>query len=370
MDNKAFLPEYEEALVASGLVDGIEDVAALDPLPHRIAEGKCLCRRGERADQLWIIVHGAVAVRSDQKTLYVRKSNEVVGEQNIMRPGGRRTFDLVADEVQVEVLSIQRDRIFAHPNVDLLWRNIAKILSLKLMAATTQVVGLMKQIENDAHILHAYTNDYALSRRLSTGGRYLTDYRVEHAVIWFSDIVDFGGLALKLSPMRAADLVQELFNVQVEAISSHTGHVDKFIGDGLMAFWILPSTSMKRRREACDLALAAAIEAVDGVSKICVGTKPLRIRIGLHVGEVLSGDFGSSSRHQFTLIGSNVNLAARLQQVPTTGLVGSADELGSIRVSRQFYDSLSKASQVHLDRSETVDVKSVGQLTFHYSVLT
>ena len=56
-----------------------------------------------------------------------------------MRPGGRRTYDLVADEVQVEVLSIQQDRIFAHPNVDLLWRNIAKILSLKLMSATTQV---------------------------------------------------------------------------------------------------------------------------------------------------------------------------------------------------------------------------------------
>ena len=350
MDNKTFLPEYEEALVASGLVDGIEDVAALDPLPLRIAEGKYLCRRGEKADQLWIIVQGAIAVCSDQKTLYVRKSNEVVGEQNIMRAGGRRSYDLVADEVQVEVLAIHRDRIFAHPDVNLLWQNIAKILSLKPMAATTQVVGLMEQIRNDAHILRAYTNEYALSRRLSAGGRYLTDYRVEHAVIWFSDIVDFGGLALKLSPMRAADLLQEFVNVQVETISSHGGHVDKFIGDGLMAFWILPSANSRRRREACDGALVAAIEVVDGVSAICVGTKPLRIRIGLHVDEVLSGDFGSSSRHQFTLIGSNVNLAARLQQVSTPASAGNTDEFGSIRVSQHFYDSLSNASQIHLDR--------------------
>lgn len=370
MDSKAFLPEYEEALAASGLVDGIEDVAALDPLPHRIAERQYLCRRGERADQLWIIVHGAVAVRSDRKTLYVRRSNDVVGEQNIMRPGGRRSYDLVADEVQVEVLVIHRDRISTHPNVDLLWRNIAKILSLKLMAATTQIVGLMEQIQNDAHILHAYTNEYALSRRLTAGGRYLTDYRVEHAVIWFSDIVDFGGLALKLSPTRAADLLQEVFNVQVETISAHAGHVDKFIGDGLMAFWVLPSDNAKRRREACDRALAAAIEAVEGISKICVGTKPLRIRIGLHVGEVLSGDFGSSARHQFTLIGANVNLAARLQQVSTMGPTGSVDVLSSIRASQQFYNSLSKASQIHLNRSDTVDVKSVGPLTSHYAVVT
>jgi class 3 adenylate cyclase len=291
----------------------------------------------------------------------------VVGEQNLMRIGGRRSFDLVADEMQVEVLAIHRDRLFAHPNVDLLWRNIAKIVSLKLMAATAQVVGLMEQIQSDAHILRAYTNEYALSRRLSAGGRYLTDYRIEHAVVWFSDLVDFGGLALKLSPMRAADLLQEVFNAQVETISKQGGYVDKFVGDGLMAFWILPSSNVEGQQQSCEKALAASLEAVIRVRKICIGTKALWIRIGLHVGEVLSGDFGSSTRHQFTLIGSNVNLAARLQQLSTTDLPEKADTLGPIRASEPFYDSLSKASQEHLDHSIAADVKSVGKLSLHYS---
>ncbi|MGI9492001.1 MAG: adenylate/guanylate cyclase domain-containing protein [Geminicoccaceae bacterium] len=361
--------DYEEALIASGLVDDVMDVAALNPLPHRIAEGEFLCKRGEMADQLWIIVQGAVAVRSDRKTLYVRKNNEVVGEQNLMRIGGRRSFDLVADEMQVEILAIHRDRIFEHTNVDLLWRNIAKIVSLKLMTVTAQVVGLMEQIQSDAHILRAYTNGYALSRRLSAGGRYLTDYRVEHAVVWFSDLVDFGGLALKLSPMRAADLLQEVFNAQVETINKQGGYVDKFVGDGLMAFWILPSSNARSRQESCEGALAAAIEAVNKVRKICVGAKALRIRIGLHIGEVLSGDFGSSTRHQFTLIGSNVNLAARLQQMSTTDMPEQADALGPIRASEPFYESLSRASQDHLDHSIAADVKSVGKLVLHYSGL-
>ena len=370
LGNKSLRPEYEEALVASGLVDGITDVPALDPLPHRIAEGEYLCKRGETADQLWIIVHGAIAVRSDQKTLYVRKSSEVVGEQNLMRFGGRRSFDLVADEVQVEVLAIHRDRISAHPNVDLLWRNIAKIVSLKLMSATAQVVSLMEQIQSDAHILRAYTNEYALSRRLSAGSRYLTDYRVEHAVVWFSDLVDFGGLALKLSPMRAADLLQEVFNAQVETISKHAGYVDKFIGDGLMAFWILPSSEMDSWQIFCERALAAAIEAINRTREICIGKNALRLRLGLHVGEVLSGDFGSSTRHQFTLIGSNVNLAARLQQMRTADLPEGAGRLGSIRASAPFFRSLSKRSQSYLDKSITADVKSVGELTLHYSGAT
>ncbi|MGH1483565.1 MAG: adenylate/guanylate cyclase domain-containing protein [Geminicoccales bacterium] len=367
MDNRPLRPEYEEALVASGLVDGVMDVLALDPLPHRIAEGEFLCRRGETADQLWIIVHGAVAVRSDQKTFYVRKSNEVVGEQNLMRFGGRRLFDLVADEIQIEVLAIHRDRLSAHPNVDLLWRNIAKIVSLKLFAATAQVVGLMEQIQSDAHILRAYTNEYALSRRLSAGSRHLTDYRTEYAVVWFSGLVDFGGLALKLSPMRAADLLQEVFNTQAETISKHAGCVDKFIGDGLMAFWILPSSDAESWQVSCERALAAAIDAIDRMRKICIGNKALRLKLGLHVGEVLSGDFGSSTRHQFTLIGANVNLAARLQQMTTTDLPEHAGELGSIRASAPFCRALSKPSQDHLDHSITANLKSVGELTLHYS---
>ncbi|MGI9508602.1 MAG: adenylate/guanylate cyclase domain-containing protein [Geminicoccaceae bacterium] len=336
-------------------------------MPHRIAEGEYLCKRGEAADQLWIIVHGAVAVRSDQKTLYIRKNNEVVGEQNLMRFGGRRLFDLVADEIQVEVLAIHRDRLSAHPNVDLLWRNIAKIVSLKLMSATAQVVSLMEQIQSDAHILRAYTNEYALSRRLGAGSRHLTDYRVEHAVVWFSDLVDFGGLALRLSPMRAADLLQEVFNAQVETISKHAGYVDKFIGDGLMAFWILPSSDAESWQMSCERALAAAIDTIDRMSKICIGNKAMQLRFGLHVGEVLSGDFGSSMRHQFTLIGPNVNLAARLQQLSTTDLPEKADALGPIRVSEPFYSSLSRASKDHLDHSIAADMKSVGRVTLHYS---
>jgi hypothetical protein len=65
-------PQYYDALVASGLVDGIEDIMALDPRPFRYSEGDFVCRRGQQAHCLWVIIDGAVSVRDGQKTLFMR----------------------------------------------------------------------------------------------------------------------------------------------------------------------------------------------------------------------------------------------------------------------------------------------------------
>jgi class 3 adenylate cyclase len=147
---------------------------------------------------------------------------------------------------------------------------------------------------------------------------------------------------LDLSPVRTADLVQRFFNAQAEAIERHSGYIDKFMGDGLMAFWILSSDEAAARRKACEDALVAAEEAVRSVAQIHIGAEPLELRVGLHVGPVLSGDFGSAHRHQFTLIGSAVNKAARLEQIHPEETSADPDRLGRIRISAEFHDALTQ----------------------------
>ena len=63
---------YVDAIVASGLVDGIEDISALDPRPYRYSEGDFICRRGESAKSLWVIVTGSVSVKDGNRTLFIR----------------------------------------------------------------------------------------------------------------------------------------------------------------------------------------------------------------------------------------------------------------------------------------------------------
>jgi class 3 adenylate cyclase len=355
---------YLDAIVATGLVDDIVDINALAPRPFRYAEDQYLCRRGEAAECLWIIVTGSVAVKEDERTLFVRQRNHVVGEQNLLGNGFSRMYDLVANESNVEVLVVERKSIAAHPEKELIWRNIARIISLKLKNASAKISSLSRQLEDDTRILHAYTNQYALSRRLQSGGDHRSDYQVDKAIVWFSDIADFSKYALDLAPERTADIVQQFFNAQSVPIAAHGGHIDKFIGDGLMAFWVLPDSSSDTR-QACLNALRAAEEARALVSEITIGRVPLRLRIGLHTGLVLSGDFGSAARHQFTLIGPEVNKAARLEQVQASEVVEGSNELGDIRLSNEFFDQLSQPVQRRYSKTSKAVAKNIGELALH-----
>lgn len=359
--------QYRDALIESGLVDNVSDIESLDPLPSRFAEGEYICRRGDRADRLWAIVSGSVAVRDEERTLYTRHRPDVVGEQNTLSTEGFRWYDLVANESQVEVLMVRKETIEHHPQADILWRNIAKIISLKLKIATVQTADLLEQILNDSEILRAYTNEYALSRRLSSGSRYLTDHRTENAIVWFSDITNFTRFVLKLSPVRTADLVQRFFNAQAEAIERHGGYIDKFMGDGLMAFWILPSEDPHIRTRACEDVLAAAEEAVRSVAHIHIGAEPLQLRTGLHIGRVLSGDFGSAHRHQFTLIGAAVNKAAQLEQVREEDVLNDGHKLGPIRMSVEFHNELSEKVRQSYAKRSYAKTKKMGRLTLFTS---
>ena len=248
----------------------------------------------------------------------------------------------------------------------MLFRNIAQIISLKLKQATAQTASLFEQVQDDAQILSAYTNEYALSRRLRSGSRYLTQPRTETAVIWFSDIVNFSSYVLTLSPPRTAELVQQFFNIQVEAIERHGGHVDKFMGDGMMAFWICSTDEENNDQTACENALEAAEEVSRSISRIHIGAEPLEIRVGLHIGQALSGDFGSAKRHQFTLIGADVNKAARLEQIHDDVISNRDDECGPIRMSEEFHDRLSEATRKRHSRSSSATIKNLGRLPFFH----
>lgn len=355
-----FGSEYQEALSLCGLVDDVVEPELLDPRPYRYAEGEYICQPGDPVDCLWIIVNGSVAVKLKDQTLFTRHRNDVVGEQHLVGNGYQRTYALVANESTVEVLIIDKAKIESHPEAGTIWRNIAKIISIKLRGASRKTASLGRQLADDTRILHAYTNQYALSRRMQSGGAHQTDYMVERCVIWFSDVVNFSQYTLKASPERVADIVQRFFNAQTGPILEAGGHIDKFIGDGLMAFWILPQSD-KSAREICAKAIDAAEQANESVACIHIGKTPLALRIGLHIGLVVSGDFGSATRHQFTLIGPEVNKAARLEQANATDIVEGAGELGRIRLSHEFWRELGSIRQKKFKNRFVVQAKNIGE---------
>ena len=134
------------------------------------------------------------------------------------------------------------------------------------------------------------------------------------ATILFSDVRGFTSMSEKLTAHEVVEILNEYLTEMVDEVLQHDGTLDKFVGDAVMAVFGSPmdqkyhalrgvSTAweMHRRHEALK------------VKWLADGKVPFEIGIGLNTGEVVAGNMGSPSRMEFTVIGDNVNLAARME---------------------------------------------------------
>lgn len=132
--------------------------------------------------------------------------------------------------------------------------------------------------------------------------------------VLFSDIRGFTTMSEKIDPEIMVSLLNEYFTVMTEIILHSGGVLDKFIGDAIMAFWGAP-------REAPDHAYLACGVALKMMDRLAVlksdwarrGLPEFNIGVGINSGEMVVGNMGSSTRFSYTVIGDNVNLAARLE---------------------------------------------------------
>jgi adenylate cyclase len=147
-----------------------------------------------------------------------------------------------------------------------------------------------------------------------------------HAVIWVSDLRGFTDLSDRLSGSDMLALLNAYFEVMAGAVMAHGGEVLKFIGDGLLAVFPLPDA--EQGRDAARAALAAAHQAMAGLDALnrdapatlagATGWRPLRAAVALHEGEVFFGNIGAPERLDFTVIGSAVNEASRVEALQKT----------------------------------------------------
>jgi adenylate cyclase len=134
-------------------------------------------------------------------------------------------------------------------------------------------------------------------------------------VVLFADLREFSKLTEKSLPYDVVFLLNRYFAVMGEAVEHAGGHIDKFIGDGIMALFGVHASLDRACRQACEAARAMAGRLADINQSLSEELpKPLRIGIGIHAGRVIIGEMGYGDAVSLTAIGDTVNTAKRLEQ--------------------------------------------------------
>lgn len=143
-----------------------------------------------------------------------------------------------------------------------------------------------------------------------------------------ADMEGYTGQVENLSMEQAAVLTREFLDCLTGPVIALGGTLDKYTGDGLVAFWGAPLPM----EQHADLALDAAHEIVRRVARLSAererdGHPRLRVRIGIESGPAMAGDFGTTFRSIYTAVGDSVNTASRLEQAarefPHSVIVGA-----------------------------------------------
>jgi adenylate cyclase len=138
--------------------------------------------------------------------------------------------------------------------------------------------------------------------------------------ILFCDMKGFTTFSEGMTPAALVTVLNRYMTVMSEPVRRHSGIIDKYIGDAIMAFWGPPFTGAD---EQAGLACLAALEQLAGLGAFrtelpdLIGIKrgfpEIDIRIGIATGDVVAGSIGSEQTRNYTVIGDTVNLASRLE---------------------------------------------------------
>ncbi|MDJ0779333.1 MAG: adenylate/guanylate cyclase domain-containing protein [Gammaproteobacteria bacterium] len=157
------------------------------------------------------------------------------------------------------------------------------------------------------------TSDKVLSGMIARG-----DSDLIHAALWFSDLRNFTELSETLDPAQLIGMLNDYFEFVGAAAAARGGEILRFIGDAMLI--VFPIDAHQDTSLACNAALDAALDARNTLASLNhrrrrQGLPAIEFGVGLNVGEVVYGNVGSLDRLDFTVMGTAVNRAARLESL-------------------------------------------------------
>ncbi|MGZ3750859.1 MAG: adenylate/guanylate cyclase domain-containing protein [Mucilaginibacter sp.] len=219
--------------------------------------------------------------------------------QNIRTAMNRGAFDFVCKPVDFEDLDVTIEKTIQH------------VLQVRATIAAIKENNILKMYVDENVLNFMTSKEYEKS---------LLENETVDATVLFIDICGFTAITENVPANEVVTIINKLFDLIVKEVIAQSGHVDKFMGDAVMAVF----RGKYHLDRAIDAALAAR-EQIKKVEGITANGKPFQpeVSIGINSGEMISGNIGSASlkRLDYTVIGDAVNLAQRLQTAAKAGQI-------------------------------------------------
>lgn len=185
---------------------------------------------------------------------------------------------------------------------------LAGAVGMQLRRQFEASIGAATARDRITDLFGQHVSPQVVERLMAEGASTGSDTR--RVAVMFVDFRNFTAGARTRSPQEVVDRLDGAFAVLVDILDRHGGIVNKFLGDGFLALFGAPL----KAEDAAHRAVAAAREMLEANERVNGTTHwPLRIGIGVHIGEVVAGSIGSPRRKEYTVIGDTVNFAARIE---------------------------------------------------------
>ncbi len=244
-------------------------------------------------------------------------------------------FHIVGEQVQlISYAWLLKEAPFTNGTIDTVWLVLASIVGILLMGVMGSIFSyvLTRWREREAQVAE-------LSELLKKMfGRYLSTEVMTSLIkdpsllelggerrevtIMITDLRGFTALSERLKPEQVVQMLNAYFEVMVETVLRYKGTINEIIGDALLVIFGAPQDmpDQAERAIACSIEMQNAMAAVNKENRLN-GLPDLEMGIGINMAEVIVGNIGSNKRSKYTVVGSGVNMASRIESYTVGGQI-------------------------------------------------
>jgi adenylate cyclase len=202
---------------------------------------------------------------------------------------------------------------------------------------TSLLTELEQKIELQNKVLHLFVKfvpEAIVAKHLHAKSDDFDDAEAKNLTVLFCDIRGYTAIVEKLKPQQAVSILKAYYSVLSDVIHTYSGMVNQYVGDEIFATFGDPFSIPGYEKDAvfCALEMLEKLKQINDQCKDFIST-PIKVGIGIHAGEVITGTLGSKDKIEYSVTGDSVNTGKRIETL-------TQNHPNTILISKPIYDKV------------------------------